>query len=265
MENQTQNGKNIAESSIFKKILGQAEEYFKKPLRVKELLNNAYKKASEKKDVGTIAHEVWESLQILSRLIKAAVTGEYTGIPTSTIIGGIAVLLYFLTPIDFVPDFIPVIGLLDDVALLAWYMTSIKTEMDKFQEWERSNQSTTAATGNAAAPGIPTGLTQTSGMVDPSPSTAKDPAYTNEDRNTPEKNRPDLGGGHHVPLSKAGEEVIVKDFTAHDLDTSQDPNDSAIRATSSGSGEPNVRAATTDGTRIPNSNDGDARTGGNVR
>ena len=63
--------------------MGQAEEYLKKPLRVKELLNDAYKKASEKKEMGTIAHEVWESLQTLIRLIKAAVTGEYTGIPTS--------------------------------------------------------------------------------------------------------------------------------------------------------------------------------------
>src|SRR3712207_5304918 len=140
MENKANNGEQISQSPIFKGMLGKAEEYLKKPLRIKQLLNDAYKKASQKKDVGTIAHEVWESLQTLSRMIKAAVSGEYTGIPTSTLVGGIAVVLYFLSPVDFVPDFIPVIGLLDDAALLAWFMTSIKSEMDKFEDWEKEKQ-----------------------------------------------------------------------------------------------------------------------------
>ncbi len=69
-------------------------------------------------------------------MIKASVSGDYHGVPTSTLVGGVAVFLYFLTPIDFVPDFIPVIGLLDDISLLAWFMTSIKGEMEKFPEWE---------------------------------------------------------------------------------------------------------------------------------
>src|SRR5690606_20898521 len=95
-------------------------------------------KASEKRDFGSIAQEVWESLQTLSRMIKAAVAGDYHGVPTSTLVGGVAVFLYFLTPIDFVPDFIPVIGLLDDISLLAWFMTSIKSEMDRFSAWEEA-------------------------------------------------------------------------------------------------------------------------------
>src|SRR6476620_541688 len=138
MESKYNQGKSISESPIFKKILGRAGEYLKKPLRIQELLNDAYKKASEKKEFGAIAHEVWENLQVLSRMIKSSATGDYHGIPTPTILGGVAVLLYFLTPIDFVPDFIPVIGLLDDVSLLAWFMTSIKDEMNKFAEWEAS-------------------------------------------------------------------------------------------------------------------------------
>jgi hypothetical protein len=98
METRDKNGKHVAESGIFKKFLLRAEEYLKKPSRVKDLIADTYKKASEKKDVGTIAHEVWESLQILSRLIKAAVSGEYTGIPKATVVGGIAVLLYSCHP-----------------------------------------------------------------------------------------------------------------------------------------------------------------------
>ncbi|RDC61710.1 YkvA family protein [Adhaeribacter pallidiroseus] len=262
MENTNSTGQKISESSIFKNIFKNAEEYLKKPLRVKKLLNDAYTKASQKKDVGTLAHEVWESLQTLSRMIKAAVAGEYTGIPTSTLVGGIAVILYFLSPIDFVPDFIPVIGLLDDAALLAWFMTGIKTEMDKFEEWERGNQAQT----------IKTAMLSSNQPVDNSATTPKygspenNYTYTSGPSNTNETNASSQKRNEDGTLKNDAEKLVVKDFTAHDLPTeSNTPDDSAIKATSTGSGEPNVRAATTDSTRIPSSNDADSRSGGNVR
>lgn len=235
METRDKNGKNVAESGIFKKFLSRAEDYLKKPSRVKDLLSDTYKKASEKKDVGTLANEVWESLQTLSRLIKAAVSGEYTGIPTATIVGGIAVLLYFLSPIDLVPDFIPVLGLLDDVALLAWFMSSIKTEMDKFNDWEKTARASKPET-------TPAGTT-----VDTAGQTPKYEQAENRDPN-------------QAPAASQ-----VKDFPAHDLEVTLSPDESAIRAAASGSGEPNVRAATTDSTRIPSSNDDDMKAGGNIR
>ncbi|KAA9331501.1 DUF1232 domain-containing protein [Hymenobacter busanensis] len=150
MASQQPNGERIASSPFFKSLLGKAEGYLKQPLRIKQLVNDAYQKASEKNDVGTIAHEAWESMQTLFRLIKAAASGEYTGIPTPTILGAIAVLIYFLSPIDLVPDFIPVVGLLDDVALMAWFMSTLKTEIDHFHEWE-STRPATAASANVPA------------------------------------------------------------------------------------------------------------------
>ncbi len=137
-------GQQISDSPIFKKILGRAEDYLKKPLRVKGLLNDAYTKAAAKKDIGQIAAEVWENFQLLFRMIGAAVSGKYHGIPTRTVLGGIAVILYFMSPIDAIPDFFPVIGLLDDAALLAWFASSIKDEMDSFEAWERTEGQTTA-------------------------------------------------------------------------------------------------------------------------
>lgn len=138
MDKHNPQGDQIASSPLFKKFLGKAEDYLKRPTRVKQLLNDAYQKASEKNDVGTIAHEAWETLQTLFRLIRSSVSGEYTGLPTSTVVAAVAVTIYFLSPIDVIPDFIPVLGLLDDVALVAWFSTTIKEELDKFQEWEKT-------------------------------------------------------------------------------------------------------------------------------
>ncbi|WP_347157349.1 YkvA family protein [Pontibacter chitinilyticus] len=138
MENQRPDGKNIAQSPLFKSILLKAEKYLKHPSKLASLLNEAFKKATAKKSVGTLAAEAWENLQVLSRMIKAATSGEYKGIPTTTVVGGIAVIIYFIMPIDLIPDVIPVIGLLDDASLLAWFMASIKAELDKYKEWEQS-------------------------------------------------------------------------------------------------------------------------------
>jgi uncharacterized membrane protein YkvA (DUF1232 family) len=141
MDKQTPKGEDVASSPIFKKFVGKAEEYIKKPTRIKQLLNDAYTKASDKKDVGSIAQEAWETLQTMLRLIRTSVSGEYTGLPTSTVVAAVAVTIYFLSPIDLIPDFIPVLGLLDDVALVAWFSTTIKDEMDKFLEWEKTRPS----------------------------------------------------------------------------------------------------------------------------
>ncbi|PJJ48669.1 uncharacterized membrane protein YkvA (DUF1232 family) [Hymenobacter chitinivorans DSM 11115] len=138
MDKNNPKGSDIAGSPLFKKFLGKAEDYIKRPTRIKQLLNDAYQKASDKNDVGTMAHEAWENLQILFRLIKTSVSGEYTGLPTPTIIAAVAVVIYFLSPIDLIPDFIPVLGLLDDVALVAWFTSTLTGEMDKFKEWERT-------------------------------------------------------------------------------------------------------------------------------
>jgi uncharacterized membrane protein YkvA (DUF1232 family) len=132
-------GQQLARSPFFKKLFGKAESYAKQPLRIKRLLNDSYQKAAQKRGLGQLAAATWAAFQVLFRLIGAAASGRYHGIPTPTLIGGIAVLLYFISPIDAIPDFIPAIGLLDDAALLAWFMTSIKDEMDRFAEWERAS------------------------------------------------------------------------------------------------------------------------------
>jgi uncharacterized membrane protein YkvA (DUF1232 family) len=140
--NSAPSGNDVAGSKFFKKFLAAAEGYIKQPTRLKKLLTDAYAKASEKKELGTLAHEAWETLQSLFRLIKLSISGEYTELPSTTVVGAVAVLIYFISPIDLIPDFIPVLGLLDDMALLAWFSTSIKHELDKFHAWEQAKAAT---------------------------------------------------------------------------------------------------------------------------
>ncbi len=160
----------VAGSALFKKFLQTAEGYIRQPTRLKKLLTDAYAKASEKNDVGTLAHEAWDTLQTMFRLIKASMSGEYTGVPGTTVAAAVAVLVYFLSPIDLIPDFIPVLGLLDDVALVAWFSTTLKGEMDKFHEWELTRPALAAST-DSPAPKAETPAAQPSHSNEPAAAT----------------------------------------------------------------------------------------------
>ena len=48
----------------------------------------------------------------------------------------IAVLIYFVSPIDILPDFLPIVGLTDDIALMLWLFSGIKDDIEKFRQWE---------------------------------------------------------------------------------------------------------------------------------
>ena len=45
-------------------------------------------------------------------------------------------LLYFLAPVDAIPDFIPVLGFLDDAAVIAYVLRAIEADVRAFEEWE---------------------------------------------------------------------------------------------------------------------------------
>lgn len=81
-----------------------------------------------------------DDLGLLQALCVAWWKGEYRAINKSALVSVVAGLLYFLSPIDAIPDWIPVIGYLDDLAVLGWVMKTWSDELEAFRTW-RDNQS----------------------------------------------------------------------------------------------------------------------------
>lgn len=82
---------------------------------------------------------IYESLDdfyTLLRLLGAYATGEYREVSVKTMVAVVAVLIYFLNPMDLIPDFIATFGYLDDLSLLAYVIKNFKEEIDKFIVWE---------------------------------------------------------------------------------------------------------------------------------
>lgn len=76
-----------------------------------------------------------KNVRVLYALFKDAVKGNYKLHPSSVaMIGG--GLLYFILPADLIPDFIPVIGYLDDLALLTTIMNALQKEIKEYRVWK---------------------------------------------------------------------------------------------------------------------------------
>ncbi|MDB5118623.1 MAG: hypothetical protein JWQ79_4115 [Mucilaginibacter sp.] len=79
--------------------------------------------------------ELRDDLRLLQALCLAYWRGEYRAINPKAMVSVVAGLMYFLSPIDLIPDWIPVLGMLDDIVVLGWVMSSLKTELDAFRAW----------------------------------------------------------------------------------------------------------------------------------
>ncbi len=122
-------------TEVVEKTKSKAEEYAQDPEKAKILLNSAVKKAKTyDKNRGPL-DEVWGYLTALIRLLRAYIRKDYQDIPWKSIILVIAGIIYFVSPFDLIPDWLPG-GFIDDAAILAFIIKQIKVDLDNFMAWE---------------------------------------------------------------------------------------------------------------------------------
>ncbi len=126
----------VIKSVFYRTALGKAPKIAKNATSLLKLLQNALVKTQDL-GVGGVFDVVREKVTILGTLIKAYATGEYRQIALPSLFKIIAGFLYFISPIDIIPDFLPIIGLTDDVALLMYIIKSIDDELVNFEEWQK--------------------------------------------------------------------------------------------------------------------------------
>ena len=68
-------------------------------------------------------------------ITKDYISGTYREVPTGSIIAIVAGILYFLSPIDLIPDIIPVVGYVDDVFVLSMVYDQVEADLKRYKEW----------------------------------------------------------------------------------------------------------------------------------
>ena len=118
--------------TFHKGLKTRAEKLAKDPKKLAGLLATASRKADSRK--GLIGGAI-EDLQSLFRMLRAWTGGKYR-LPSQTVLAAIGAVVYFVIPLDAVPDIILALGFLDDAAVVAFVVSMIRKDLDAFRAWE---------------------------------------------------------------------------------------------------------------------------------
>lgn len=129
---------NISNNRFFKIALDRAARLAGKPGRIISLLAQLSLKISQTKGDSLNMRVLREQLFVIGRMIKAQVSGTYKMRSMRVFIMLLAAIIYFINPIDLIPDFVFGIGLADDLAVLTWVYKVASDEVMLFRNWEDS-------------------------------------------------------------------------------------------------------------------------------
>lgn len=112
-----------------------AEQIVNDPTKAKDFMNNIKQNSSV---IDKIAAKC-DKFALLFDVVDAYLKGEYTYIPKPTIVGIVATILYVISPIDFIPDKIPGLGVVDDFTMVLVCLKLVENDIDRFLEWKKEN------------------------------------------------------------------------------------------------------------------------------
>lgn len=122
----------------YRKSKAAVSAVLQSPKKLLELLERAAKKSETQANGpvnGPIGKSI-DSLKVMIRLVTAYAKGDYRNVALDKLALIVAALIYFVMPLDALPDFIALLGLVDDAALLAWTFGAVKEEVERFLLWE---------------------------------------------------------------------------------------------------------------------------------
>lgn len=124
------------------KGFGKAKEILSDKEKIKKLLDESEEKLNKVPGFG----EKLSKLPLFISMLNDYFHKDYTYVSRKTIIVLVATLVYCVAPIDFIFDKIPLIGLIDDAAVLSFAYSLIKDDFEKYRDWKEKHKTKRKAT-----------------------------------------------------------------------------------------------------------------------
>ena len=130
-----------SEMRVLGKMKSRAQKIVQDHDELKKLLEKTNKKLEDAQEDDSLMQKIKDYLKLVMRMITSYLNGSYNDTPWQTILMMVAGLLYFITPLDAIPDFIPIGGLVDDATVLVWLGRCFRDDISRFKKWEDGNLS----------------------------------------------------------------------------------------------------------------------------
>jgi uncharacterized membrane protein YkvA (DUF1232 family) len=113
----------------------KSKEKAKKILEDRDKMDNFLDRLERKLKHIPVVGGILSEIPVLIALLKAFLEKRYLEIPIGSIIAIVGALIYFLSPIDLMPDFLPAIGLVDDAAVLTLAFKLVHDDVAEYKAW----------------------------------------------------------------------------------------------------------------------------------
>lgn len=120
---------------LFGQMYAKAEEIIKDPDRFKTMLREG-REILEGKGSGPL-QEIMDKIKLFLSMMNDYRNGKYTELPLRSVLSIAAALLYLISPADIIPDFIPLVGFIDDIFIINFVWNQVKKDLDRYALWKR--------------------------------------------------------------------------------------------------------------------------------
>ncbi|MBC6401919.1 MAG: DUF1232 domain-containing protein [Ekhidna sp.] len=123
-----------------KKIVEEA----KKTVRDRKKLLDMLAKTMQKMKGLTAGSSEWKTLRskvnTLTDMVQYHASGKYRAFSSASLLLIVFALLYFITPTDAIPDFIPALGFTDDASVLYLIYSKLNKDIERFLQWKETDR-----------------------------------------------------------------------------------------------------------------------------
>ena len=121
----------VESQKLLNTVISKVRSILRNPGDVDKIL----KQLEEKMKTVPVAGSVLSDVPVMIAMVKAWVTKEYTVVSPKVIACLVGAILYLLKKKDLIPDYIPIVGIADDLAVMGLALKLSEPELKAFAEW----------------------------------------------------------------------------------------------------------------------------------
>lgn len=130
----------IKENKFFDQAKTRASNILGNREKLEEVLNASKTRLEEINLDNTKLSKLGHNLRVFLKMIQAYAKGYYRDAPWKSMVAIVAGIIYFLMPIDLIPDFIPFTGFIDDFTVIMLISNAFHQDIEQFEIWDANKK-----------------------------------------------------------------------------------------------------------------------------